>query len=274
MPEQTMAAQDPFAHFKAAQREAWASFLPVEVITTIPAAKLVKFAQVSPSERVLDVACGTGVVAVTAARRGAIVSGLDLSPVLLERARYNADLAGVTIDISEGDAEALPYPDASFDVVLSQFGHIFAPRPHVALSEMLRVLKVGGRLAFSSWPPEHFPGRMFTFLADYSAPSPGAQPPAPPALWGDPKIVRERLGASVVDLTFGRATLTGPALSLAHFRTAQEKTIGLLGKIVASLENEPTKLAEFRAEFEAMASEAYDDNAMRMPFLMTRAIKA
>ena len=103
-----MAAQDadPFAQYKAAQREAWASFLPVEVITTIPAAKLVKFAQVSSGQKVLDVACGAGVVAVTAARRGAIVSGLDLSPVLLERARYNAELAGVTVDFAEGDAEA------------------------------------------------------------------------------------------------------------------------------------------------------------------------
>jgi SAM-dependent methyltransferase len=268
-----MAAQnaDSLAQYKLAQREAWASFLPVEVITTIPAAKLVKFAQVSSGQRLLDVACGTGVVAVTAARRGAIVSGLDLSPVLLERARTNADVASVAIDFTEGDAEALPYPDASFDVVLSQFGHIFAPRPQVALSEMLRVLKAGGRLAFSSWPPEHFPGRMFTLLAEYSPPPPGTEPPAS---WGDPNIVRERLGAAVAGVTFGRATLTGPALSLAHFRVAQEKTIGPLGKIVASLENDADRLAKFRAEFEAMASEAYDDNAMRMAFLMTRATKA
>jgi ubiquinone/menaquinone biosynthesis C-methylase UbiE len=160
-----MAAQDadPFAQYKAAQREAWASFLPVEVITTIPAAKLVKFAQVSSGQKVLDVACGAGVVAVTAARRGAIVSGLDLSPVLLERARYNAELAGVTVDFAEGDAEALPYPDASFDVVLSQFGHMFAPRPQVALSEMLRVLKVGGRLAFRAGRPSTSPAACSLF---------------------------------------------------------------------------------------------------------------
>ena len=171
-----MAAQDadPFAQYKAAQREAWASFLPVEVITTIPAAKLVKFAQVSSGQKVLDVACGAGVVAVTAARRGAIVSGLDLSPVLLERARYNAELAGVTVDFAEGDAEALPYPDASFDLVLSQFGHIFAPRPQVALSEMLRVLKVGGRLAFElaaralPRPHVHFSGGLFAGTCRHS----------------------------------------------------------------------------------------------------------
>jgi ubiquinone/menaquinone biosynthesis C-methylase UbiE len=160
-----MAAQhaDPFGAFKAAQREAWASFVPVEVITTIPAAKLVTFAQVAAGQRVLDVACGTGVVAVTAARRGASVSGLDLSPVLIERARYNADLAGVRVDFTDGDAEALPYPNASFDVVLSQFGHMFAPRPQVVLSEMLRVLKVGGRLAFRHGRPSTSPAACSRF---------------------------------------------------------------------------------------------------------------
>jgi ubiquinone/menaquinone biosynthesis C-methylase UbiE len=156
-------AADPFANYKAAQREGWASFLPVEVISTIPAAKLVKFAEVTPGQRLLDVACGTGVVAITAARRGAKVSGLDLTPVLLERARHNASVASVDIDFIEGDAEALPYPDGSFDVVLSQFGHIFAPRPAVVAREMLRVLKQGGRIAFSTWPPSILPAACFRF---------------------------------------------------------------------------------------------------------------
>jgi SAM-dependent methyltransferase len=158
--------------------------------------------------------------------------------------------------------------------VLSQFGHIFAPRPTVALGEMLRVLKVGGRIAFSTWPPEHFTGRMFTFIADYAPPPPpGSDAPAPPALWGDPAIVRERLGAKVTQLTFKRGTLIAPALSVAHFRLAQEKTIGPLTKIVASLENDPAKLAQLRADFEAMAGDVYDDNAIQMPFLMTGATK-
>jgi SAM-dependent methyltransferase len=275
-PTMTTTGTDPFANYKAAQREGWASFLPVEVISTIPAAKLVKFAEVTPGQRLLDVACGTGVVAITAARRGAKVSGLDLTPVLLERARHNASVASVDIDFIEGDAEALPYPDGSFDVVLSQFGHIFAPRPAVVAREMLRVLKQGGRIAFSSWPPEHFTGRMFSFLADYlPPPPPEAERAAPAALWGDPNIVRERLGTSVTALTFGRGTLTAPALSVRHFRLAQEKTIGPLAKVVAALENDPAKLARLRADFEAMAGDAYDDddNAIRMPFLMARATK-
>jgi SAM-dependent methyltransferase len=265
---------DPFAKFKAAQREAWASFVPVEIVTTPPAAKLIKFSQVGPGQRALDVACGTGVVAITAACRGATVSGLDLTPILLERARKNASIAGVDVEFIEGDAEALPYPDSSFDVVLSQFGHIFAPRPAVAVREMLRVLKSGGRIAFSTWPPEHFTGRMFSFIARHSPPPPpGVDPPAPPPLWGDPNVVRERLGAAVTDIKFARDNLVAAALSLQHFRSAQEATIGPLTKLVASLQNDPEKLAQLRAEFDALAADIYEENTIRMPFLMTRATK-
>jgi SAM-dependent methyltransferase len=125
----TSANADPFAKFKAAQREAWASFAPVEVISTMPAAKLVKFAEVAAGEKLLDVACGTGAVAVTAARRGAKVCGLDLSPVLLQRARHNASVANLNNDFVEGDAEALPYPNASFDVVLRPVRPYFRSTP-------------------------------------------------------------------------------------------------------------------------------------------------
>ncbi len=270
----TAAGADPFAKFKEVQREGWSSFVPVEIMTTPPAAKLVNFAQVKPGQRVLDVGCGTGVVAITAACRGAKVCGLDLTPMLLERARENASIAGVDVEFIEGDAEALPYPDGSFDVVLSQFGHIFAPRPAVATREMLRVLKSGGCIAFSTWPPEHFTGRMFAFIARNMPPPPaGVEPPAPPPLWGDPNVVRERLGAAVTDIKFARDTLVAPALSLHHFRIAQEKTIGPLMKVVASLENNPAKLAQLRADFEALASDAFEENAIHMPFLMTRAVK-
>src|SRR5262245_51769407 len=154
---------DPIAEFKAKQREVWAlgNFGDTAVFTTPVAGHLVRFAGVSAGDRVLDVGTGTGVVAVTAARLGAKVAALDLTPSLLEQARGNASLAGVPVDWREGDAEALPYPDASFDVVLSQFGHMFAPRPQVAVAEMLRVLRPVGRIAFATWPPEHVMGRAF-----------------------------------------------------------------------------------------------------------------
>src|SRR5262245_13868611 len=177
---------DPFAQFKAAQREGWGSFAPLEVVTTIPAGALVRFAAVRSGEALLDVGCGTGPVAVTAARTGARVRALDLSPVLLEHARRNASTAAVEIEFSEGDVEALPYADGTFDVVVSQFGHMFAPRPEVAIGEMLRVLKPGGRIAFSTWPPEQFVARMFALVGQYIPPPPGvASPPA----WGDPNVV-------------------------------------------------------------------------------------
>ncbi len=270
----TMQTADPFAKFKAAQREGWSTFGPVEITTIRPAAKLVKFAQVGPGQHVLDVACGTGVVAVTAALRGATACGLDLTPALIERANKNAKIAGVEVEFVEGDAEALPYPDASFDVVLSQFGHIFAPRPAVVVKEMLRVLKPGGRIAFSTWPPEHFTGRLFAMIGHHMPPPPpGTEPPAPPPLWGDPNVVREQLGSAVTDLKFARETLVTPALSLAHFRKAQEATIGPLTKLIESLQNDPAKLARLRAEFHALASDIFEDNTIRMPYLMTRATK-
>ena len=139
---------DPFADLKQRQREMWASFTPTAMFTTPVAGQLVKFAQIAPGQNVLDVGTGTGVVAITAARAGARVTGLDLTPELLDQARENARIAQMPhIVWTEGDAENLPYPDASFDVVVSQFGHMFAPRPEIAVTEMRRVLKSGGTFA-------------------------------------------------------------------------------------------------------------------------------
>src|SRR5256884_2351328 len=196
--DETLSA-DPLARFKEAQREGWAHFAPLETITTPPAAELVRRASPRSGQRVLDVACGTGVVAVTAARLGAQVTGLDLTPELLERARENARIAGVDIEWHQGDVEQLPFADGAYDMVLSQFGHIFAPRPEVAISEMLRVLKPGGTVAFSSWPPQFYVGRNFELSSKYLPPPPGVPSPM---LWGDAKVVRERLGSKVKDIAF------------------------------------------------------------------------
>jgi len=154
---------DPITEFKAKQRETWAlgNFGDMAVFSAIPAGHLVRFAGIRPGQAVLDVGTGTGVVAITAARAGAAATGLDLTPELLEQAKRSAPIAGLSIAWKEGDVENLPYGDASFDAVLSQFGHMFAPRPEVAVKEMLRVLKPGGRIAFGTWPPEQFIGRSF-----------------------------------------------------------------------------------------------------------------
>jgi SAM-dependent methyltransferase len=263
-------ADDPNAQFKAAQREGWALFAPLEAVTTIPAAELVKHARIRPQQTVLDVACGTGVVAVTAARVGAKVRGVDLSPVLVEHAKKNASLAGVEVELSEGDVESLAFGDASFDVVLSQFGHMFAPRADVALAEMLRVLKPGGTVAFSTWPPEHFGGQLFALVGKHVPPPPGI---SPPPQWGDPNVVRQRLGAAVTDVFFDRGVLEFPVLSPQHYRRSLEGTLGPVVKLVASLQSEPQKLAAFRLELDTFAGRYFDGNRLRQHFLMTRATK-
>ena len=141
---------DAIAKFKEAARAGWESFAPTEMATGSVAPKLVKFAGLQRGMRVLDVGCGTGVVALTAARIGARVTGSDLTPKLIERAKENSKLMGLDIAWDVGDAEDLPYKDGEFDAVVSQFGHMFAPRPEIVVSEMRRVLKPGGRVAFAT----------------------------------------------------------------------------------------------------------------------------
>lgn len=264
---------DPFEAFKNTQKKGWAHFFPLETVTTPAAAKLVKFSRVAAGQLVLDVCCGTGVVAVTAARKGAQVTGLDFTPELLARAHENSRIAKVAVDWQDGDVEELPFPDNTFDVVLSQFGHLFAPRPEVAVREMLRVLRPGGTIAFSTWPPEHYVGRLFQLAGRYMPPPPPGI--APPSLWGDSNIVRERLGSAVTDLTFDRDVLRPPALSPQHVRELSERTSGLVIAMIKALSDaDPQRLETFRREFEAIAGEYLEDNVVRHDYLLTRATKA
>ena len=262
---------DVLAKFKNAQREGWSKFAPLEVFTTPAAARLVNFADVRSGQSVLDVGCGTGVAAVTAAQRGARVCGIDLTPALLERAQENSTIAGLEIDWREGDAEALPFPDAQFDVVLSQFGHMFAPRPEVAIAEMLRVLKPGGTIAFSTWPPELLIGSSFGLVGRYMPPPPGI---APSPEWGNIDIVRQRLGDAVENIRFDRDRMLFPALSPRHYRAQIEQTAGPMIKLVESLSaSDPERLAQFRREYETLVAPYFENNIVRQDYLLTRATK-
>ncbi|SRR6266536_1424121 len=262
---------DPFFRFKQDQKQGWSHFAPLEVLTIPQVPRLLRHARVKAGDRLLDVGCGTGVVSITAARQGAHATGLDLTPELLERARENARISEVSIEFREGDAESLPFEDSSFDVVLSQFGHIFAPRPEVAVSEMLRVLKPGGTVAFSSWPPQFYVGRNFELSSKYLPPTPGVPSPM---LWGDAKVVRERLGSKVKDIAFHSARMDVPVLSPQIHRANTERTIGSLIKLVESLSaSDPEKLEQLRREAEVLALEYIEENLLRQDYLLTRATK-
>jgi SAM-dependent methyltransferase len=148
----------------------------------------------------LDVGCGAGQVAIPAARAGARVTGVDIAPNSLAQARERAENAGLEVDFDEGDAEHLPYDDASFDLVISLFGAMFAPRPERVAAELLRVCRPGGRIVMGNWTPEGFNGHMFRTIGRYAPP-----PPMPsPLLWGHEPTIRERLNDGVVDLRVTR----------------------------------------------------------------------
>jgi SAM-dependent methyltransferase len=163
----------------------------------------VEFAErlgIEPGTRVLDVACGSGQLAFLAARAGAEVTGCDIASNLIEQARARAEREGVAIRFDEGDAEALPYPDASFDLVTSLFGAMFAPRPERVAAELTRVCRPGGRIAMGNWTPESFPGQFFRTVGRHVPP-----PPMPaPTLWGDEATVRERLREGIAELRMER----------------------------------------------------------------------
>jgi SAM-dependent methyltransferase len=261
---------DVLTTFKMHQKESWGLFAPLEVVTTIAAASLVNFSRVNCGQSMLDVGCGTGVVAITAARLGANVSGIDLSSVLLEHALANISIADVNVTLKEGDVEDLPYPDHSFDTVLSQFGHMFAPRPQVAIQEMLRVLKPGGTIAFSTWPPDLYVGRLFNLVGQYLRLPEGV---SSPSQWGDPNFVREQFGNAVEELIFDQGIMLFPALSLNHYRQSVETTVGPVVKLVQDSKNNPTLLNQFRSELKAIASQYFVDNHIRQHYLMSRARK-
>ena len=155
---------------------------------------------VTPGMRLLDVGCGAGQLALIAARGGATVTGCDISTNWLEKARSRATSEGLEATFEEGDAEALPYEDGQFDVVVSLLGAMFAPRPDRVAAELIRVCRPGGMIAMANWTPGGFVGQMFKTIAKHIAPS--GMPS--PVLWGDEATVRARLCNGISDLKFAR----------------------------------------------------------------------
>jgi SAM-dependent methyltransferase len=196
----------------------------------------VEAAGVSEGDTLLDVACGAGNATIPAAKTGARVTGLDLTPELLEAGRANAAGAGVQIEWIEGDAEQLPFDDGSFDVVISVFGCMFAPDHRRAAEEIARVLKPGGRMALCAWTPEGSIGRFFMTTASHMPPPPeGFQPPV---LWGNEEHVRGLSEGTGVDLDFERAAVEFVGDSTDEFMAEYERDLPPLVAARALLEPE------------------------------------
>ncbi len=184
---------------KDRQRRTWAAgnYAIVGATLQIVGEQLCEAADLRPDERVLDVATGNGGTAIAAARRGCDVTGADYVPRLLERARLRAAAEGFTIAFDEADAEDLPYPDSSFDRVLSTFGVMFTADQQRGATELLRVCRPGGTIALANRTPDGFIGQLFKTIGAHNPPPAGA---ASPALWGTEPHLRVLLGAGITDL--------------------------------------------------------------------------
>jgi SAM-dependent methyltransferase len=207
---------EELTHIKDAARRVWAAgdFAAVaERELWEVGERIVRRIGARPGEDVLDVACGTGNAALRAAQAGARVVGVDLTPELLDAGQRLAAALGVTVEWREGDAEELPAEDERFDVVLSTFGCMFAPRHAVAAQELARVLRPGGRMGLCAWTPEGAVGRCFAAMGAYlPAPPPSAQPPV---LWGSEDHVAELFAGTGIELEFERELLAPVAYESA-----------------------------------------------------------
>jgi SAM-dependent methyltransferase len=241
---------------KARHRAMWAMGDYDAVAThVIPALGpvLVDGTGINPGDRVLDVAAGSGNASLPAARAGAQVVASDLTPELLERGRHHAASEGLEIDWHEGDAEALPYDDESFDVTMSLVGIMFAPHHQASADELARVTRPGGRIGLISWTPEGFIGQMFATMKPYAPPPPpGAQPPP---LWGREDHVRGLLGDRVTDVQASVGNLTVDAFSsaedfLAYFKRNYGPTIA----VYKSLADQPERAAALDQELTDLAA--------------------
>lgn len=175
--------------------------------------------QIFPGMRVLDLACGTGNLAVLAAERGANVTGVDIAPNLIATARERAAKAGLNIEFEEGDVEELPFSDAAFDLVVSMYGVMFAAHPDLAAAELLRVCAPGGKVVLANWTPGGFIGQMLKTVAAFVPPPPGA---ISPILWGVEGTVKERLAQDASSLQFKTREVVfdypfGPAQTVDFF---------------------------------------------------------
>lgn len=263
--------------FKAAQRQVWAQgdYPPVGRLLEPGARILVEIAEVTEGQRVLDVATGSGSVAVLAGQAGAEVVGIDITDAWFDEARARAEAAGVEVELRIGDAEDLPVDDEAFDVVLSNFGAIFAPRHHVVAAELVRVCRPGGTIALTAWTPGGSNDTVFSPLLARLPPPPEFVTPF--IRWGDPAHVRELFASKDVTLSFEHRDLEVAFPSVEAFDAFVFGTSGGFMRARRTLEELgcwEDAYADFRDAID-VTNEADDGSyRVRWDFLLTTATKA
>ena len=231
----TQLLQPDFEAMKARQHGAWSSgdYAVVGATLQIVGEELCEALDVRSGQKVLDVAAGNGNVTLAAARRWCDVTSTDYVPALLARGKLRADADGMNITFKEADAEALPFADASFDVVVSTFGVMFTPNQDRAAAELARVCKRGGKIGLANWTPEGFIGQVFKTLGKYLPPPAGARSPA---LWGTEARLKEMFGASSSAIRAERRNFVFRYRSPEHFLDFFRSYYGPMLKAFAALD--------------------------------------
>jgi ubiquinone/menaquinone biosynthesis C-methylase UbiE len=223
-----------FTAIKQRQQATWASgdFAIIGVTLQIVGESLAEAADIRASERVIDIAAGNGNATLAAAHRFAQVTSTDYVPALLEKGRARAAAEGLQIDFREADAEALPFPDGSFDVALSTFGVMFTPDHQRAAAEMLRVVRPGGRIGMANWTPDGFVGQLFKTIGKHVPPPAGLKSPA---LWGTDDYLRQLFGDAADRFHVERKIFNFRYASAAHMLQVFRDYYGPVYKAFAAI---------------------------------------
>jgi SAM-dependent methyltransferase len=222
------------AAIKQRQQVTWASgdFSVIGVTLQIVGESLAEAADIRAHESVIDIAAGNGNATLAAARRFANVTSTDYVPALLEKGRARAVVEGLFVDFREADAEALPFADASFDAALSTFGVMFTPDHARAASEMLRVVRGGGRIGMANWTPEGFVGQLFKTIGRHLPPPAGLKPPS---LWGTEDYLRQLFSSEASAMHVERKLFNFRYASAAHMLQMFRDYYGPVHKAFAAL---------------------------------------
>ena len=260
-----------FSAIKARQQSTWSSgdYAVVGTTLQITGELLCEAVDVAAGERVLDVAAGNGNATLAAARRGCIVTASDYVPALLEGTRARAESEGLTVELREADAEALPFADSTYDVVLSTFGVMFTPDQERSAAELVRVCRPGGRIGLVNWTPDSFIGQMFKIVGRYAPPPAGVRSPL---AWGTAERLDELFGAETESVEVTRRSFVFRYRSAAHWLDAFRNYYGPTHKAFAALDEDGR--AAFTHELLELAGEHNTSitGALRIPSAYAEAV--